>query len=79
MEDRRHRRRHRDGQGHLLALSGSIPSDLTNVNGTLYFTADDGTHGEELWKTDGTAAGTVMVKDILPGSARVRSFQLGCC
>src|SRR5690606_6727604 len=24
--------------------------------------------GEELWKSDGTTAGTVMVKDIIPGS-----------
>ena len=40
---------------------------LTNVNGTLYFAADDGTHGFELWKSDGTEAGTVLVKDIQPG------------
>jgi ELWxxDGT repeat protein len=50
---------------------GSGPSDLTNVNGTLYFVARDGVgvgaHGNELWKSDGTAAGTVMVKDIDPG------------
>ena len=25
------------------------PSELTNVNGTLFFNADDGSHGRELW------------------------------
>ncbi|MEG5002090.1 DUF4347 domain-containing protein, partial [Microcoleus sp. B5-C4] len=45
----------------------SRPQSFTNVNGTLYFTADDGTNGNELWKSDGTAAGTVLVKDINPG------------
>lgn len=39
-------------------------SNLTAVNGLLFFTADDGIHGKELWKTDGTLAGTQMVKDI---------------
>ncbi len=33
----------------------------------LYFFADDGITGAELWKTDGTAAGTIFVKDIQPG------------
>ena len=40
---------------------------LTNVNGTLFFTTNDGINGFELWKSDGTAIGTVLVKDIFPG------------
>ncbi|MGR0480856.1 MAG: ELWxxDGT repeat protein [Candidatus Electronema sp. V4] len=47
----------------------SSPSYLTNVNGVLYFNADDGTNGYELWRSDGTAAGTFMVKDIYPGTS----------
>ena len=34
-----------------------------------FFAAADDAHGEELWVTDGTTAGTKMVKDIKPGSA----------
>ncbi len=47
---------------------GSKPMNLFNVNGTLFFTADDGIHGRELWKSNGTEAGTAMVKDIEVGS-----------
>src|SRR5688572_14034437 len=39
----------------------------TDVNGTLFFVANDDINGEELWKSDGTAAGTSLVKDITPG------------
>jgi len=32
----------------------------------VFFAANDGITGFELWKSDGTAAGTVLVKDINP-------------
>ena len=35
---------------------------------TALFSADDGVGGVELWATDGTDAGTHLVKDIDPGS-----------
>ncbi|HYH67850.1 MAG TPA: hypothetical protein VD866_24345, partial [Urbifossiella sp.] len=41
----------------LVPISSS-PSAGVSVNGTLFFTADDGVRGRELWKSDGTAAGT---------------------
>src|SRR5262249_41796597 len=49
-------------------VSSSSPINLINVNGTLFFTASD-INGEELWKSDGTEAGTVLVKDIFPGGS----------
>ena len=48
---------------------GSIPAQFVPVAGTLFFTNYDAhEHGRELWKSDGTDAGTVMVKDIWLGS-----------
>src|SRR5262249_45756174 len=50
------------------SAAASLPSNLTNVNGLLYFAANDGTTGTELWQSDGTPAGTVLVQDINPGT-----------
>ena len=59
-------------------VGSSRPTSLINLNGTLYFSAnneiftsefgatDCATSGE-LWKSDGTEAGTVLVKDIYQG------------
>jgi ELWxxDGT repeat protein len=46
-------------------------NELTPFGGGLVFAASDSdrVYGQELWFTDGTAAGTRMVSDILPGSA----------
>ncbi len=42
-------------------------SNGTSAGGLLYFTANDGLHGDEPWRTDGTPAGTTLVADIYPG------------
>src|SRR6186997_352706 len=39
------------------------------LDGKLYFTQFDPTSGMELWRSDGTAEGTVLFKDIWPGVA----------
>lgn len=59
-----------------LSFPNSDPKDFTNVNGTVFFTANDGTNGTELWKTDGTEAGTVMVKNIAAGSTSSSPMNL---
>lgn len=47
---------------------GAQPQNLIHVNGLVFFIAQDPIHGKELWKSDGTMEGTVLVKDIFPGS-----------
>lgn len=42
-------------------------TEVVNFNDEFFFFANDGTSGNELWKSEGTAAGTVLVKDINPG------------
>ena len=59
--------------------SGSGGSNIDNfasVDGILYFSAFDVAHGIELWRSDGTAAGTYMVKDINPGSAHAAPYNI---
>ncbi|AKI99369.1 ELWxxDGT repeat protein [Archangium gephyra] len=49
------------------AEEGSHPSSFVSVGSTRFFVAYDALHGVELWKSDGTPAGTVLVKDLEPG------------
>lgn len=45
----------------------SLPYPPARLGGKLFFFAQDRDHGEEPWTTDGTAAGTVLLKDVYPG------------
>ena len=49
-----------------LSLNNEL-STYTTANGITFFFAIDDVHGGELWKTDGTPAGTGIVKDIFTG------------
>jgi ELWxxDGT repeat protein len=46
----------------------SHPGNFLVLGTTFFFTATDPVHGSELWRSDGTETGTVLVKDIRPGS-----------
>jgi ELWxxDGT repeat protein len=47
---------------------GSYPTGLVASGTLLYFIAADNDHGFELWRSDGSEAGTVMVADLMAGS-----------
>jgi ELWxxDGT repeat protein len=55
---------------------GSKPHSLLMLDGVLLFIADDGVHGEELWRSQGIALNTYMVRDICPGTEGSKSSQL---
>src|SRR5262249_11288387 len=42
----------------------SNPTGLTRVGSAIFFAADNGRAGVELWRTDGTEAGTAKVRNI---------------
>jgi ELWxxDGT repeat protein len=49
-------------------IGSSWVDDMTLVGKQVFFTANDGQNGVELWKSDGTERGTTLVKDINPSS-----------
>src|SRR5207249_11998666 len=67
---------------HLLVDINPGPADsfhavietLDAVGGFLCFAADDGSHGIEPWRTDGTSLGTTLLSDVSPGPASSSPF-----
>ena len=58
-------------------LPGSSPANLVDVNNTLFFAADDGVNGKELWKSNGTLGGTTLVKDIRTRNGSASPHAMG--
>lgn len=57
-------------------LSQLSQTSMAASNGLLFFPAIEDVHGRELWKSDGTEAGTAMVKDARPGYPSSYPVQL---
>jgi ELWxxDGT repeat protein len=61
-------------------VASSAPMFLTPVGDVVYFTADDGRTGRELWRTDGTTRGTYLVANLAREGlieGRVRDAETG--
>lgn len=55
---------------------GANPAHLVAMDGQIYFAADDGQRGIELWASDGSVGGTRLIKDCHPGSGSGSPNQL---
>ena len=55
--------------------NAAYSNNLKVIDNLIYFSGNDGTNGQELWRTDGTVAGTYMVRNInVSGNSNPRDF-----
>src|SRR6266542_171602 len=69
----------RNFTNHTIDIYDNLRNDSASyavLDDVIYFVANDGIHGNELWRSDGTAAGTYMLKDLEPGTASSLLFNL---
>lgn len=59
-----------------MAGIGFMSVPLSLGNGKVVFTAMDAEHGEELWVTDGTTDGTMLLQDMQPGAVSSQVYGL---
>lgn len=68
-----------DDQQYYSVVSDAFPlnaaRNLVNFSGTLYFSGQTSSTGSELWKSNGTESGTILVRDIWPGSDGVQPHR----
>ncbi len=55
---------------------GLFAESFAALGNVILFAANDGVHGVELWRTDGTAAGTSLVVDLWPGATSANPTSL---
>ncbi|MEP7142598.1 MAG: T9SS type A sorting domain-containing protein [Ferruginibacter sp.] len=54
----------------------STPRNFYLLNNVVLFEATDATHGEEVWRTNGTVGGTFMLADINPGPGSSTKIEI---
>ncbi len=59
-------------------INSSNPTEFTNIKGNVFFAANEGVHGTEIWKSNGNGAvaAPFMVKDIRVGATGSNPTQL---
>lgn len=59
----------KDLSGSSAKVHAFLPTNFSNINGSIFFRSNDFENGQVLWKSDGTTVGTLPVKQLREGNA----------